>query len=417
MAFELGPFLIQFLVILGGAAIFRRLALRVGQPPVVGEIFLGFLLGASVLAVFLPNLSDLFFPIGNRPLFEALGWIGLILFIYNIGAELHWDAREAWPIFFIAAGGLIVPFVLGTIISLAQPGWFFPGSPNINNVILMGCIMSISALAVLGRLLADMNMMASRAASLSLGASTIDDIVAWILVALVAGSGEIGLVGNINLNLLIVAVLFGIALLLDRYLSPRAADHAGRNNPRFLVVLVFGIFLSALITHEAGLHALLGAFAVGGIISRHPTIREYASSRLREMTSILFLPAFFVLMGMNVDLTVLDFPEALWALLILVLVASVSKIVGVYVGGRATGVDSFTSLQVGILLNNRGAVDLVVAKVGYDAGLLSQGGFSLVVMMITMTTLLSPVSMGLLERFTGRKRAEPFALVRRETDL
>src|SRR5438093_5664832 len=99
----------------------------------MGEIFLGFLLGASVLGNYWPAAYTAFYPPENRPLFEALGWIGLILFIYGVGAELHWDKREAWPILFIALGGLVVPFVLGSVLSLAAPQWFFPGPVGFSN--------------------------------------------------------------------------------------------------------------------------------------------------------------------------------------------------------------------------------------------------------------------------------------------
>lgn len=400
---DLGLFLVQFLFIVGGAAVFRRLVRTVGQPSVIGELALGFVLGPTILGLAWPQFYQGVFSPANRPFLEALGWIGLILFIYSVGAELHWTAREAWPIFFVALGGLFVPFVLGSVLALSAPQWFFPTDPSLNHMILMGCIMSVSALAVLGRLLADMKMLASRAASLSLGASTIDDVVAWILLAIVVGSGEVGLVGDLNLNLLIVAILFGAAVVVDRYVTPYFVRQAGQKSPFLFVVLLFAIFASALLTHQAGLHALFGAFAVGGLMSRHPILKEYTQNRMGELTAALFLPAFFVLMGMNVDLTVLQFPEALGALALLVAIASVGKIAGAFVGGRAMGVDSYTSFQVGILLNNRGAVDLVVAKVGYDAGLLSTGGFSLLVMMIALTTLLSPVVLGLLNRFSARR--------------
>lgn len=398
MPFELGSFLIQFLAVVGGAALFRRFAKSIGQPGVLGELVLGLLLGPSLLGWLWPDAFGIFFPPENRPLMEALGWIGLILFIYTVGAELTWSAAEGWNIFFVSVGGLIIPFILGSTLALAAPHWFFPGEPRFEGTILVGVIMSVSALAVLGRLIVDMGLLGSRLAAISVGASTIDDVVGWILLALVAGTGTIGLVGNLNLNLLLVAALFAGAILADRYLAPRFARQAGARNPLFFLFLLVAIFLSALITHEAGLHAVLGPFAVGAIISRHPEIKNYARTRMGEITSILFLPAFFVIAGMNVDLTVLEYPSALIAVLLVIVVATIAKFVGAFIGGRVAGLSGRSSLELGALLNARGAIGLVVAKVGLDAGMISQSGFALFVVMIAATTFISPLVLGWLAR-------------------
>ncbi|HEX9816494.1 MAG TPA: cation:proton antiporter [Candidatus Thermoplasmatota archaeon] len=391
MAFELNTFLIQFLVIVGGAAIFRRFARWVHQPGVVGELVFGLMLGPSLLGLVWPQGYDLFFPAVNRPLIEALGWIGLILFIYTVGGELQWTPSESKPILFIAMGGLLTPFILGSVLALAAPQWFFPrGVASFEGMILMGVVMSVSALAVLGRILADLNLLGSRIGAITLGSSTIDDVVAWVLLGLIGGGAAVGLLGDFNLNLLLVALFFGLVIVVDRYLTPYFKQQMGKHNPVLFVVLLLAIFASALITHEAGLHAVLGPFAVGAIISRHPTIKEYAQTRLGETTNALFLPAFFVLAGMSVDLTILPYPEGLVALFATIAVATLSKLSGAIFGGRAAGLDFATSMQIGSLLNARGAVGLVVAQVGFTAGLLSNSGFAVLVVMIAATTFLTP---------------------------
>jgi Kef-type K+ transport system membrane component KefB len=392
VAFELGTFLIQFLVIVGGAAIFRRLSAGVRQPGVVGELLFGLMIGPSLLGWLWPQAYDVFFPEANRPLIEALGWIGLILFIYTVGAELQWTPSEGKPIFLVAVGGLVTPFLLGSVLALGAPQWFFPGGlVSFEGMVLLGVVMSVSALAVLGRLLADFHLLGTRIASITLGASTIDDVVAWILLGLVAGNASVGLVGDFNLNLLLISLLFGLALLIDRYLTPYFRAEVGKHNPVLFVVLLLSIFAAALLTHEAGLHAVLGPFAVGAIISRHPVIKQYAQTRLSETTNALFLPAFFVLAGMNVDLTILSYPDGLVALAITIAVATVAKLSGALIGGRMAHLDTTTSLQVGSLLNARGAVGLVVAQVGFSAGLLSPSGYALLVVMIAATTFLTPL--------------------------
>ncbi|MBI2077979.1 MAG: cation:proton antiporter [Euryarchaeota archaeon] len=145
---------------------------------------------------------------------------------------------------------------------------------------------------------------------------------------------------------------------------------------------------------------MLGPFAVGALMSRHPVLKQYSQTRMGEIIAVLFLPAFFVLAGMNVDLTSLDYPEGLWALGVVIAVATVAKLAGVFAGARASGIDARESLRVGLLLNTRGAVGLVVAEVGLQAGLLSTAGFSLLVIMIAVTTLIAPVALGLMQRGT-----------------
>jgi Kef-type K+ transport system membrane component KefB len=407
VGFNIGSFLIQFLLIVGGAALFRRLARYVNQPPLLGEMLLGILLGPSLLAWAWPDAYQLFFPSENRPLLEALAWIGLILFIWSVGAELHWSKTQAWPIFFVAMGGLVVPFVLGSVMALATPEWFFVGEPRFESMILVGIIMSVSALPILGRLLREAGLLASPGGVIAMGAATIDDIVAWTLLGLVAGGASIGLLGDVNLNLLLIAALFGGGLLLDRYLTPHLSRQARKNAPALFVLLLITIFAAALLTHEAGLHALLGAFAVGAVLSRHPVIRDYARTRMDEIVLVLFLPSFFVLAGMDIDLTILDYPNGILALLATVIVATVAKLLGAYIGARAVGVEPRIALQTGVLINARGAVGLVVAKVGLDQGLLSQAGFTIMALMIAITTIIAPLGLGLIRKGGRVPTVEP----------
>lgn len=146
----------------------------------------------------------------------------------------------------------------------------------------------------------------------------------------------------------------------------------------------------ALLTHTAGLHAVLGPLVVGAILSRHPPLRDYARTRLGDLTLALFLPVFFVLAGSQADLRLLAGTGGLTALFVVLLAGSLGKVLGVYLGARAANVTPQASLVSGILLNARGAVGLVVAKVGFDGGLLSGQGFAILVAVIALTTLAAP---------------------------
>lgn len=389
-SFDLSAFLVLLTILVGGAALFRWLASQLGQPGVLGELLFGILLGPSLLGWASPGVHASLFPPGNRPLLEALSWIGLVLFMYLAGSELRWSREEQIRTYFVASGGLFVPFAVGLALALAAPAWFFDGPAAFSGVILVSLVLTVSALPVMARLLADLGLMRERLAVLALGAATIDDVVGWVILGLVAGTAQVGLSGSLVQNVLLLGVVFLVALAIDRYLAPYFAQLTREAERPLFVLLLVGIFASAYLTQAAGLHAVLGPFAVGAILSRHPILRDYARVRLGELTLILFLPSFFVLAGSDVDLTILDFPGDLWAFLIILAVASVGKLAGVYIGARASLLDHATSLRAGILLNARGAVGIVVAKVGLDAGLFSQHGFSLLMMMIVVTTLGAP---------------------------
>jgi Kef-type K+ transport system membrane component KefB len=389
--FNLAAFLLQVLLVLGGAAAFRALARSVNQPAVVGELILGILVGPSFLVWAWPSAHTFFFPNENRPLLEAMGWIGLILFMYIAGSELRWTASQARPIFYVALGGLVVPFVLGAVLSLAAPQWFFRGAPDFQGVTLVAIIMTVSALPILARILGDLHLLEKPVGSITLGAATIDDVVGWTVLGMIVGGHAVGLLGDLSLNYLFLVGVFAVALVLDRYLAPLFQRMSERSAPYLFVWLMASIFGAAYVTHAAGLHAVLGPFVVGAITSRHPRIREYAHPRLGEITLVLFLPSFFILAGADVNLTELFSLDGLLAIVIVAIVASVGKIFGATIGGRAAKLPAGERGQIGILLNARGAVGLVAAKVGFDAHLLSSRGFSLLVLVIVLTTLASPI--------------------------
>jgi Kef-type K+ transport system membrane component KefB len=401
--FDVEALMILLVVIVVGAAAFRWLFARARVPAVAGEITFGIALGPSVLGWVSPQASAHLFPAANAAVIEALAWIGLILFVYVAGAEIRWRADAARPIFGAALGGLLLPFFMGAFLATAFPAWFFDGPPHFNSIVLLGVALTVSALPVLARILEDVGHLEDRLGAVALGSATADDIVGWILLALIASTGSIGLTRDIGLNLVVLLALFGVTLLIDRALRPWFQSHPEVSRTRLFVLLLGAIFASALLTHAAGLHAVLGPFAVGAVVSRHPGLRRYANERLGDITRILLLPLFFVLAGTGVDLRLLPMPQYLLPLLIVLVAATVGKLLGAFAGARAMGETARDSLAVGTLLNARGAVALVVAKVGLDAGLLAPHGFALVVVVITITTLAAP----LLFRWLGASQATP----------
>jgi Kef-type K+ transport system membrane component KefB len=406
VALDLPVLLIQLIVLVAGAALARVVMARLGQPTVLGDLLVGIALGPTLLGRLAPDTRTSLFPEENAVVLEALGSIGLILFVYLAGSEMRWRRTELAPAAWVATGGFVVPFTLGTALALWRPSWFFDGPPDVRRVGLVAVIMTVSALMVLARILEDVRLHDHAIGTITMGAGTLDDTLGWIVLGLVAGTGALGLTGNLAPNLAILALLVLLLALLDRalpsLLGGRLATAFGR--PGLFVMLLVGLFASAWITHEAGVHAVLGPLAVGALMSRHPPLRAYAARRLGDITRVLLLPIFFVLTGAEVDLALLGDRTALVALVVTFLVASLGKVLGVYVGGRAADLTPRAALVAGILLNARGAVGLVAARVGYDAGLLNAAGYALLVVIVVLTTLAAPPAVHAYARHLARSR-------------
>jgi len=173
-----------------------------------------------------------------------------------------------------------------------------------------------------------------------------------------------------------------------------------------LAALVCAILGSAWLTQAAGLHALIGPLLVGALVSRHEAVQAYARSRLQGLTMVLFLPVFFVLTGLDTNLTLLASSTGALAFVVVLAAASLGKLAGCWLGGRAAGLNRQGRLAAGLLLNARGAVGLVVAKLGYDAGLLSPRGFALLALVIVVTTCAAAPLLELCLRWGARAPAK-----------
>lgn len=390
MVLELDSLLLELLVFVVGASVFRWIAAKLHQPTVVGELVLGILLGASALGRLWPQGHAVLFPAENRVFLEALSWIGLVIFMYLAGAELRWTSHEAKPTIAVALGGLFIPFLIGSLLAITRDDWFFRGPASFSGVVLVAIAFTVSALPVLARILEDLHMMRFSVATIAMGAATIDDATAWIVLALVGGAA-VGLTGILGINLAVIVGVFLLALFADRTLRPWFRDHDEIPKTRVFTWLIVAIFGSAFLTHAAGLHAVLGPFAVGAVVGRHAAVRAYAETRLGDLTRILLLPAFFILAGADIDLSLVSDRVGILTVLLVAALATMAKVSGILAGGIAIKLPLRDSIGLGFLLNARGAVGLVVARVGLDEGLLSTRGFTLIVLMVTLTTLAAPI--------------------------
>ena len=389
MATDLVRFFGALAILVAAAALARQAARWTGQPAVLGELLLGILLGPTLLGWIAPSAHDYLLGGSNAPLLDALAWIGLVLFMLVAGAEMEWSPAHGLAAVGVASGGLVLPATAGAFLAIFAPTWFFDGPPTGPGILLVATIMTVTALPVLARILADLQLLDRPTAAVTMAAATIDDVAGWIALALAAAAGHTGLTGSLAGNLALVFGLLVAVLLLDHFLAPRLRPILPQEPAHLFVAVVVATFGAALLTHEAGLHAVVGPLAVGAVVSRHPGLRDVVAERFRGVAFVLLLPMFFILTVGQADLRLVVTDLGLLAVLVVLVAATGGKVIGCYTGARMAGMTHAQGLGAGILMNARGAVGLVVAKVGLDAGLLAPHGFALMVLVIVLTTLLA----------------------------
>ena len=377
--------LFDLALILVVANIFGALARRLDQPPVVGEILAGILLGPSLLH---GAISGTLFPSYSQLSLTALADIGVAVFMFLVGLEFDYDSlrRGRASVLATSAGAMALPFGLGCLLGIGL--WHdHTGLPRIGFILFFGVAMSITAFPVLARILVDRGMQRTHIGGLALASAALGDVVVWCLLA-----GVLALVGphqswHILLFLPYLAVmLFVVRPLLGR-LVPTGEDRGA--STRMLVVLIVLLLVSGGLTEWFGLHFIFGAFLAGVVLPRRGTqrLRTEVASQFRTVAAAL-LPVYFVIAGLNVDLSTVG-TRGLGELGLIMVVAIGGKFLGAYGGARASGQPSRSATTLGILMNSRGLTELIVLGVGLQFGLLDKGLYSLMVVMAVITTAMT----------------------------
>ncbi|MFI2760786.1 cation:proton antiporter [Streptomyces echinatus] len=396
------------------ARLLGALARRLGQPAVIGEVLAGIALGPTL---FHGALSDTLLPADTRPLLSALAAIGVAVFMFIVGLE--WDAaliRGSGAIApTVSLSSILLPFGLGAVLGLYLMDDY--GTDDRTAFLLfMGIAMSITAFPVLARILTDRNMARTPLGVVALACASIDDVLAWsLLAAVVAISGSAGP----DQWRILLAVPFLLAMLfLVRPALRRLVDRRPslRLTPTVFAGIVAGLLLSAAATEWLGLHYIFGAFLFGVVLPRSGTdrLRRDVHERLGHMSSTLLLPVFFLVAGLKVDLSGLD-ANGLGDLGLILLVAVGGKFVGAFAAARLNRMPVRQSAALATLMNTRGLTELIVLNVGLQLGYLDQELYSLMVVMAVVTTAMAgPLLTWLLGRPTVDGGATTGSLVSAE---
>lgn len=397
---EILNILLQLLLLLVTARVFGELSLKLKQPQVVGEILAGVILGPSLLGNIesISHLVNLYqYP---SVMLEVISLIGALLLLFITGYEIdlglikhHYKSAGT-----TALGGLIIPLITGFLISYIIPDKFLV-NPDERFVfsLFIATAMSVSAIPVIAKVLIDLNLLRRDIGQITIAAGMIDDAVAWILLSFVLGLVQIGTLTLSDSVYAVVKVLsfallsFFIGRILAKVLIEFVQDKVSSRYKNITLIFVF-VFLLSSIAQAIHLEAVFGAFIAGIIFSQISAVPKEAIIRIESITFGVFAPIFFASAGLKVDIKALFDPELALLTLILIAIATLSKVLGAYSGARFLAkVDHWTALSFGAGLNARGAIQIIIATIGLSFNLISAEIFSVIILMAIITSVISPL--------------------------
>ena len=389
---DLRTLLLQITVICAAARGLGWCFEKLRQPRVVGEIVAGILLGPSLLGWLVPDVSSSLFPPASLGLLNALSQIGLILFMFQVGLTLDTSRlRQAGrAVLFTSQVSIVVPLLSGGALALYLHDRLSSDAVSpFTFALFMGTAMSVTAFPVLARLLAERNLLNTSIGVIAISAAAVDDVTAWCLLAfLIATVRATGGPFWLPVAGLAAYLLVGVFVIRPLLLRTRLAvsSSIGRDGLAFLLLFMI---LSSWTTERIGIHALFGAFVAGVILPKNEPLVRYVSERLDPLTSALLLPLFFASTGLRTSVGVLNGAAAWLDCILIVAVAVAGKLAGCAVTLRLTGTSWRDAMAVGVLMNTRGLIELVILNVGLDLGVISPSLFSMLVIMAVLTTFMA----------------------------
>jgi Kef-type K+ transport system membrane component KefB len=390
---EARTLLLQIVVVCSVARATGWLFTKLRQPRVVGEIFAGLLLGPSLFGWLAPAASSFLFPPqGLGPLY-SLSQVGLLLFIFQVGLEL--DVRElrkmGRAVVLTSNISILIPFLAGAGLALfLYPRLSIPTVPVSIFALFMGTAMSITAFPVLARILTERNLLQSKVGSIAISCAAVDDVTAWCLLALLivkirAGAGTPLWVTFGGL----VVYVFVMTLVVRPFLARSQAFQRTTISPEALAWVLLLAFLSAWVTDRIGIHALFGAFFAGAIIPASEGVVRSVVSKLETVSTVLLLPLFFAFTGLRTSVRLLSGSHLWFYCGLIIVVAVAGKLLGCLISVRSAGIGWREAFSVGVLMNTRGLVELVILNVGLELGVISPTLFSMMVIMALVTTCMT----------------------------
>jgi Kef-type K+ transport system membrane component KefB/nucleotide-binding universal stress UspA family protein len=393
-------FIAQIILLLLCGRLLGEAMQRIGQPAIMGQLLSGVLLGPSVLGTLWPAAETALFPpvLEQKAMIDAVSQLGILMLLLLTGMEtdLVLVRRTGRAAFSVSIAGIAIPFLCGVLLGEALPDSMLPDpSRRLVTTLFLGTALAIASVKIVALTIREMDFLRRTIGQLIVTAAIIDDTIGWILLSIIlglAGHGTIDLASigqSVFGTLLFLVVSFTIGRRIVARLIRWANDNLVSDLPVITTILII-MGVMALITQAIGVHTVLGAFVAGILVGQSPILTRHIDEQLRGLIVGLFMPVFFGIAGLQANLAVLADPMILMLALLLILIASLGKFSGAFLGGTLGGLNWRECLALGWGMNARGSTEVVVATIGLSMGALSPTLFTMILVMAVATTMAMP---------------------------
>lgn len=390
--------LLQLIVMVGAARVLNSLFRRWGQPGVIGEIMAGLLLGPSLFGHFFPQASVALFGAKSSTPITIISQIGLILLMFQIGMDFEFGhlraARNRRCMLAVTVTSISVPLLLGILVGRYSASALAPGIDPLRYSLFVGLSLAITAVPILGRILRQYGLTSTEVGVVAISAAAINDVVGWLLlsgISAFAASEFSPLHTALQWGALLAfaALMWWVARPLVERLLLRSMSGEREVSANQMAVILTMIFAFGICTYRLGIFTIFGGFACGVLFHRHRGFVEAWRHQVGRFVLVFFLPVFFTYTGLRTNVLGLTHASD-WQWLALILAAAIlGKIVPVYLAARAGGFDSRQSALMGVLMNTRALMELIVLNIGFDLGFIPQSVFTMLVIMAVVTTVMA----------------------------
>ncbi len=399
--------LLALIVVIVVARAFGALFKRFHQPAVIGEVVAGIVLGPSILGRVAPDTLGYLMPSHVAPFLGVIAQVGVVLFMFLIGLELDSGLlkKRTAPSVAVSHASIVTPFVLGGLLSLyLYPRLSHSDVPFFVFALFIGVSMSVTAFPVLARILTDRRMHRTELGTMALTCAAVDDVSAWCLLALVVSVARAH-VSEAAVTIGLSLIFAGFMIFVARPLLLKAlAKHRGKLRQDHMAFVLVGLLSSALATEAIGIHALFGAFLFGAIIPHDSDFAAEVREKLTDVVVVLLLPAFFAFTGLRTQIGLVSGAEHWLIVGLIVATATVGKFGGSFVAGRLVGLGTREAAALGVLMNTRGLMELIVLNVGLDLHVISPTLFAMLVIMAVVTTFVTAPLLSLIMGAPAQER-------------
>lgn len=393
-------FVAQLVLLILVGRLLGEAMIRIKQPGVMGQLIAGLVLGPSLLGALAPDWQHAIFPAAKeqKAMLDAVSQFGVLMLLLLTGMEtdLKLVRRTGGASAIASIAGIIVPFICGVALGEALPDSMLPDpSKRLITSLFLGTALSIASVKIVATVIREMNFMRRTVGQVILASAIIDDTVGWMITAVIF---SLALQGHVDVWSLAQSVLgtlafMGLSLTIGRrivFIIIRWVNDVFVSDFAVITAILLIMCVMALITDLIGVHTVLGAFVAGILVGESPILTRHIDEQLRGLIIAFFMPVFFGTAGLSADLTILKDPNFLLLTCGLIVIASIGKFGGAFVGGKLAGLTFRESLALGTGMNARGSTEVIVATIGLSMGALSQNLFTMIVTMAVITTMVMP---------------------------